>query len=67
LGDHFGWIGDRNPSAGAYQVPDFDFNYGLGDRIQLKYEIPIAIEETRTSQSRLASRLSLVEPSEHRR
>ena len=35
------------PQAGAYQVPDFDFNYGLGDRIQLKYEIPIAIEETR--------------------
>ncbi len=44
---NFGWIGDRNPGAGTYQVPDFDFNYGLGDRIQLKYEIPIAIEETR--------------------
>jgi hypothetical protein len=44
---NFGWIGDRNPAAGAYQIPDFDFNYGLGDRIQLKYEIPIAIEETR--------------------
>jgi len=29
---NFGWIGDRNPAAGAYQVPDFDFNYGLGDR-----------------------------------
>jgi hypothetical protein len=43
---NFGWIGDRNPAAGAYQVPDFDFNYGLGERIQLKYEIPIAIEET---------------------
>ena len=44
---NFGWIGDRNPGAGQYQVPDFDFNYGLGDRIQLKYEIPIAIEEIR--------------------
>src|SRR5271170_4583107 len=43
---NFGWIGARNPAAGAYQVPDFDFNYGLGDRLQLKYEIPIAIEET---------------------
>ncbi len=43
---NFGFIGDRNPAAGAYQVPDFDINYGLGDRIQLKYEIPIAIEET---------------------
>src|ERR1700761_2375135 len=42
---NFGWIGNRNPAAGAYQVPDFDFNYGLGDRIQLKYELPIAIEE----------------------
>src|SRR5271169_5245891 len=39
---NFGWVGDRNPMAGAYQVPDFDFNYGLGDRIQLKYELPIA-------------------------
>ena len=44
---NFGWIGDRNPSDGAYQVPDFDINYGLGDRIQLKYEVPIAIEEIR--------------------
>jgi hypothetical protein len=44
---NIGWIGDRNPQAGSYEVPDFDFNYGLGDRIQLKYEIPIAIEETR--------------------
>jgi len=44
---NFGWIGDRNPGSGAYQVPDFDINYGLGDRIQLKYEIPIAIEEIR--------------------
>ncbi len=46
---NFGWIGDRNPAAGNYQVPDFDINYGLGDRIQLKYELPIAIEETRVS------------------
>jgi hypothetical protein len=44
---NFGWIGDRNPAMGEYQVPDFDINYGLGDRIQLKYELPIAIEETR--------------------
>jgi hypothetical protein len=44
---NFGWIGDRNPAAGAYQVPDLDLNYGLGDRIQLKYELPTAIEENR--------------------
>ena len=24
-------------------MPDFDINYGLGDRIQLKYELPIAV------------------------
>jgi hypothetical protein len=45
---NFGWVGDRNPGAGAYQIPDFDINYGLGDRIQLKYELPIAIEEARS-------------------
>src|ERR1700684_4473375 len=44
---NFGWIGDRNPAAGAYQVPDFDITSALGDRIQLKYEIPIAIKEIR--------------------
>jgi hypothetical protein len=44
---NFGFIGDLNAVSGAYQVPDFDINYGLGDRIQLKYEIPIAIEQTR--------------------
>lgn len=46
---NYGFIGDRNPGQGAYQVPDFDINYGLGDRIQLKYELPIAIAETRTA------------------
>lgn len=45
---NFGFIGVRTPAAGSYQVPDFDFNYGLGDRIQLKYELPIALEETRS-------------------
>lgn len=44
---NFGWIGDRNPAAGSYQVPDLDINYGLGARIQLKFEIPIAVQETR--------------------
>jgi len=43
---NFGFIGERNPATGSYQIPDFDFNYGLGDRIQLKFEIPIALQET---------------------
>lgn len=45
-------------AAGAYQVPDFDINYGLGDRIQLKYEILIAIEETRPQPATATDRQS---------
>ena len=44
---NFGWLADRNPQEGSYSIPDFDFNYGLGDRIQLKYELPIAVHEER--------------------
>jgi hypothetical protein len=38
-----GWTALHNPGGSSYQVPDFDFNYGCGDRIQLKYELPIAV------------------------
>jgi hypothetical protein len=44
---NLGLVADRNPGSGVYQVPDIDMNYGLGDRIQLKYEIPIALSEIR--------------------
>ncbi len=47
---NYGWIGDRNPGEGNYSIPDFDMNYGLGDRIQLKYELPIALHEERGGQ-----------------
>jgi hypothetical protein len=39
---NLGWIADHNPAHANYQLPDFDINYGWGDRIQLKYELPIA-------------------------
>jgi hypothetical protein len=39
---NMGWIADHNPGNAYYQVPDFDINYGWGNRIQLKYELPIA-------------------------
>jgi hypothetical protein len=39
---NFGFIADHNPGQAYYQTPDFDINYGLGDRIQLKYELPIS-------------------------
>jgi hypothetical protein len=45
---NFGFVGDRNPGSGVYQVPDVDINYGLGERIQLKYEIPLALSEIRS-------------------
>jgi hypothetical protein len=39
---NFGFIADHNPAAAYYQTLDFDINYGWGDRIQLKYELPIS-------------------------
>jgi hypothetical protein len=39
---NFGWIADHNPGLAMYEVPDIDMNYGWGDRIQLKYELPAA-------------------------
>ena len=44
-----GLIGNRNPSEGSYSIPNLDINYGLGDRIQLKYELPLTFQETRNS------------------
>lgn len=39
---NFGWIGNHNPGQSFYQIPDVDMNYGWGDRVQLKYELPLA-------------------------
>lgn len=39
---NIGWMADHNPSHASYAVPNFDFNYGLAPRVQLKYEVPIA-------------------------
>jgi hypothetical protein len=39
---NFGWIADHNPGQSYYELPDIDMNYGWGDRIQLKYELPLA-------------------------
>jgi hypothetical protein len=39
---NFGWIANHNPGQSYYEIPDVDMNYGWGDRIQLKYEIPLA-------------------------
>ena len=44
---NLGLVGERNPVAGSYEVPNIDINYGLGHRIQLKYELPLNIQEVR--------------------
>ncbi|HLW79770.1 MAG TPA: hypothetical protein VKU44_09255 [Terriglobia bacterium] len=40
-------VGDRNPSEGFYETPNLDVNYGLGNRVQVKYEVPLSIYESR--------------------
>jgi hypothetical protein len=40
---NFGWTADHNPGNAYYGTPDLDMNYGWGDRIQLKYELPMAV------------------------
>jgi hypothetical protein len=40
---NFGWIANHNPGNAYYETPDIDINYGWGDRIQLKYELPMAV------------------------
>lgn len=50
-------IGDRNPSEGSYVTPNIDVNYGLANRVQLKYELPLSIHESRGSSSHVAAGL----------
>lgn len=38
-----GFIEENRTGETNFQAPDFDFNYGAGDRVQLNFEIPIAV------------------------
>jgi hypothetical protein len=49
---NFGWIANHNPSNASYQTPDIDANYGWGDRIQLKYELPMAVATDQNNTTR---------------
>jgi len=49
--------GERNPSQGDYEAPNIDINYGLGNKIQLKYEVPLSIEESRGPSGHVAAGL----------
>ena len=52
-----GFIGERSPFGGSYSTPDIDINYGIGNRIQLKYEVPLGIAEMRGDSSHVAAGL----------
>jgi hypothetical protein len=49
---NFGWIADHNPGNAYYETPDIDMNYGWGDRIQLKYELPMAVATDQNNTTR---------------
>jgi hypothetical protein len=36
--------GERHPTDSTYNAPILDINYGLGSRIQLKYQVPYLVE-----------------------
>jgi len=50
---NLGFIGERNPFGGSYATPNLDINYGIGNRIQLKYEVPLSVAEMRGDPSHL--------------
>lgn len=44
---NLGWIGERNAREGLYELPNLDLNYGWGNHVQISYELPLAMHETR--------------------
>ena len=40
---NLGFIAERRPTERIYNAPVLDINYGVGSRIQLKYETPLVI------------------------
>jgi len=50
-----GLIGNRNPFSGSYEVPNIDLNYGVGHRVQLKFEMPLSVAETRGDDAHVAA------------
>jgi len=54
---NIGLIGNRNPSEGAHSVPEFDINYGLGDRARLTHRVPLTVHESRAPEESVAGGL----------
>jgi hypothetical protein len=51
------FAGSRGPSEGSYVAPNIDINYGIGSRIQLKFEVPLSIHESRENPRGVAAGL----------
>jgi hypothetical protein len=64
-----GGIADHNPAHASYDLPNIDINYGWGNRLQLKYEVPLAAatDEHNTTRAGLGESLVGVKwrPYEH--
>lgn len=43
---NLGYTADRQPGDNYYETPILDMNYGWGDRVQLKYEMPYVYNST---------------------
>ncbi len=41
-----GFIAERYPAQTIYNAPQLDINYGVGSRIQIKYQTPLVIQHT---------------------
>jgi hypothetical protein len=68
---NFGWTGEHRAAGGDYELPNLDMNYGWGDRLQLKFEIPLAAATDADNTTRAGLGDSLVgikwRPYEHHR
>lgn len=57
---NFGFTFERSPARTLFETPRADFNYGLGSRIQLKYEIPWTVLVSRDAPAQTGLGNSLV-------
>lgn len=57
---NIGFTFDRSRAASVLETPRVDFNYGLGDRIQLKYELPWVVSNPTSRRVRSGLGNSLV-------
>jgi hypothetical protein len=68
---NLGWTGEHHAGSGDYELPNLDMNYGWGDRLQLKFDVPLAAatDENNTTRLGLGDSLAGIKwrPYEHHR